>query len=430
MRRKIITLTLAVAMSMSLSGGLSAQAEEANMTVFWWGNQVRNERTQEILDMFAQENPGVTFDGQFADGTDYWTRLATLSAGGSIPDVIQMDYLYIEQYAANDLLLDLTPYIEDGTIDVSNVSDTILSTGEIDGKIYGLCNGINSPALMYNKTLLDEAGIEVPDYMTLDQFKDICREVYEKTGYKTSLTLGSSTSTAYLEYLLRSHGLQLYGDGAFGVNGAEDFEEFFELLEIGITEGWHVDPSVYVERQAASVEQDCLVYGSSPETMSWCAFYASNQLVAMQNAAPEGIEIGITTWPTDDPEASNYLKPSQFFCISADTEYPEIAAQLLNYITNSVECNNVLLGERGVPISSVVAESISDNLSEKEQEVVTYINDVITPMCSTINPPSPENASEVISLIDGLTEKVLYQEITPKEAAEQLYEEGNAILAS
>ena len=443
MKKKMISgVLVSVVLAMSLLSGCGSEANEGDsaqtnnktensgMSMFWWGNQVRNERTQAVLDMFSEEHEGIKIEGQFADGTDYWTRLATLSAGKTLPDVIQMDYLYIEQYADNGLLLDLTPYLEDGTIDTTNVSESILKAGEIDGKVYGICNGINAPSLFYNKTVLDEAGIEVKDNMTLDEFKALCKEVYEKTGYKTSLTYGSSTSTAYLEYLLRAQDKKLYGDGKLGVESADAFNEFFELLAEGVAEGWHVDPSVYAERQAASVEQDCLVYGSNPELMSWCAFYSSNQLAAMQNAAPEGTEIGITTWPSDNPAKSNYLKPSQFFCISSNTKNPEVAAELLDYFTNSVEANNVLLGERGVPISSVVAEEVSAKQSEKEKEVVAYINDVVTPNCSEINAPSPANSSEVINLIDSLTEKVLFGQLSAEEASEQLFTEGNKILAA
>lgn len=404
---------------------------EQNLTVFWWGNQVRNERTQNVLNMFAEENPGVSFDGQFADGTDYWTRLATLAAGHSLADVIQMDYSYLAQYANNGLLVDLTPYIDDGTIDLTNVSDTIVNTGKVGDGIYGICNGVNAPSLFYNKTILEDAGIEVKDNMTLDEFKALCKEVYEKTGYKTSLTYGSNTNTQYLEYLLRAKGLTFYEDGtAFGVDSAEDFVAFFQLFKDGIDEGWHVDPGVYAERQAASVEQDCLVYGSSPDAMSWCAFYSSNQLVAMQNAAPEGTDIGITTWPSDDVVKSNYLKPSQFFCVTTDSNYPDTSAKLIDYITNSVDANNVLLGERGVPISSVVADAISENQSEKDQEVVKFINEVVTPNCSQINPAAPSAGSEIQALVDRLVSEVLYAEVTPEEAAKELYEQGNEKLAA
>lgn len=404
-----------------------AEKEPITMSVFWWGSQLRNERTQQILDMYAEEHPYITFDGQFSD--DYWTRMATLAAGHTLPDVVQMVYAYINQYASEGTLVDLTPYIEDGTIDVTNVAESVLETGRVGDGIYGICNGINASALFYNKTLLDEAGIEIHDYMTVDEFKDICRLVYEKTGYKTSLSYGGYTSESFLQYLLRAEGKHLYGDNALGVESAEDFLPFFELYEEGRKEGWHLDPSLYVERTRGQVQEDPMVYGSSPENMSWCGFYASNQLVAMQSAAPEGMDIALTTYPTSDAKASLWLNPSQFFCVSTDGENPDEAAALIDYITNSVDCNNVLLGERGVPISSVVAEEISVNQSADDQEVVAYINDVVTPNCSTIDPPSPGNGSEVVALLDSVTEKVMYGELTAQEAAAQFFEQGNEILA-
>ena len=86
-----------------------------------WGNQTRNERTQKILDMYSEENPGVTIDGQFSEFNDYWNKLATAAAGHSMPDIVQMDYKYLQQYVNNNLLVDLTPYIEDGTIDTAKL---------------------------------------------------------------------------------------------------------------------------------------------------------------------------------------------------------------------------------------------------------------------------------------------------------------------
>lgn len=404
-----------------------AEKEPITLSVFWWGSQLRNERTQQILDMYAEEHPYITFDGQFSD--DYWTRMATLAAGHTLPDVVQMVYGYLPQYAEEGTLVDLTPYIEDGTIDLTNVSDSVVETGRIGDGIYAICNGVNASALFYNKTILDEAGIEIHDYMTVEEFEDICRQVYEKTGYKSSLSYGGYTSEYFLQYLLRAEGKQLYGDGALGVESAEELQPFFQIYEDGIKEGWHLDPSLYVERTRGQVQEDPMVYGSSPENMSWCGFYASNQLVAMQSAAPEGMDIALTTFPTSDAKASLWLNPSQFFCVSSDSENPDEAAALINYITNSVDCNNVLLGERGVPISNVVAEAIAEKQSADDQEVIDYINNVVTPNCSPIDPPNPASSSEVFALLDALTEKVMYGELTAQEAAEQFFEQANAILA-
>lgn len=399
---------------------------QTKLVMAWWGNQTRNERTQEVLDMYSEKNTSVVFDGQFAEWADYWNKLATSSAGHSLPDIVQMDYKYISQYVSNDLLVDLKPYIDQGTLNVDNLDPGIIDAATVDGKIYAICNGVNAPALLYNKTLLDENGIEVKDNMTMAEFIDLCREVYEKTGYKTNIAYNNGEN--FIEYFLRGKGIQFFDGNKFGTDSAEAFADFFKLYENGIKEEWHLEPSVFAERTIGSVEQDPLVYGSNPSSMSWCTFNYSNQLTAVQNAAPEKMEIGITTWPSEDPKASNYLKPSQFFSVTVDSKAPEEAAKFIDYVTNSVECNEVLLGERGVPASSEIASAIAPKLDADYTKVVDFINNVVTPNCSTLNPPAPDGASEVYDLINQLEEKVCYGKMTAEEAGEELLLKGNEML--
>ncbi len=403
-------------------------SDSSSLIMAWWGNQVRNERTQQVLDLYAEQNPGVTIEGQFSEFNDYWKKLATASAGHTMPDIIQMDYKYLEQYVSNDLLVDLTPYIEDGTIDVSKCNEDVMNSGKIGDKLYALCNGINTPALLYNKTLLDENGITVKDNMTMDEFIALSKEIYEKTGYKTNLCYNQNEQ--YAEYYLRADDIVMYESGKMGGDSADPYIEFFKLYEDGIKDGWMVSPAVFAERTIGSVEQDPLIYGSSPETMSWCSFSYSNQFSAIKNAAPEGVEIGITTWPSKDPVKSDYLKPSQFFAISKDSKNPAEAAKILNFLTNSVECNNILLGERGIPLSSEVAEAISPNLDESSQEIIRFIYDVVDPSSSQVNPPLPDGSSEVNDLLNKLEEQVCYGEMTAEEAGKQLFEQGNSIMGA
>ena len=399
----------------------------ANLVMAWWGNQTRNERTQKIIDLYSEQNPGVAIDGQFSEFNDYWQKLATAAAGHSMPDIVQMDYKYLNQYVTNGLLVDLTPYVEDGTIDTADCNQDVLNSGSVNGGLYALCNGINAPALLYNKTLLDENGITVKDNMTLDEFIDVCKEVYEKTGYKTNLCYNQNEQ--WIEYFLRADDIVLYEDGKLGGDSYEPYADFFKLYEDGLKDGYVIDPSVFAERSIGSVEQDPLVYGSSPETMSWCAFAYSNQLTATVSAAPEGTEIGLTTWPSVDPKKSDYLKPSQFFAISSDSKNPEEAAKILNFITNDVDCNNILLGERGIPLSSKTAEAIAPNLDETTQKVITFVNDVVSANSSQVNPPSTNGASEVNDLINKLQEQVCYGQLSAEDAGKQLFEQGNQIMA-
>ncbi|MEY8354168.1 ABC transporter substrate-binding protein [Lachnospiraceae bacterium 54-53] len=399
---------------------------DVKLTMSWWGNQIRNERTQAALDLYIEQNPGITIEGQFSEWSDYWNKLATSAAGQAIPDIVQMDYMYIDQYVKNGLLVDLKPYIEDGTLDVSSISDNTMASGTVDGGIYAICAGINSPAMMYNKTLLDENGITVKDYLTIDEFQELSRQVYEKTGYKTSIVYG--TAQTYLDYFMRAYDVVLFGDKQMG-GKMEDYIPFFEMYTKGLEEGWLIDPGVFAEIAIGSVEQDPLVYGSSPETMSWCALANSNQLTAVQNAAPEGVTIGMTTWPSPDPKKSGYLKSSQFFSIGAHTKNPEEAVKVLDYLTNSSDANNILLGERGVPASSKIAEELSPKMDELNQEIIRYINEVVTPNSSPINPPQPDGASEVFNLLNQVLEQLCYGAYDAPTAAEEFYNGANKIMS-
>lgn len=426
MKRKKLSILLVGAMAVSALAGVTVQAEEGtSLIVSWWGNQTRNERTQTVLDMYSEQT-GIAFDGQFAEWADYWNKLATASAGHTLPDVVQMDYKYLEQYVSNDLLVDLTPYVEDGTLDVSAVDANILNSGKIGEGLYAIPIGVNAPALIYNKTLLDENGIEIKDNMTMDEFYQVCKEVFEKTGYKTDVAYGNGDN--FIEYTMRSQGAVLYEKGKLGAS-EEQLKAFFDVYEKGIAEGWMCEPGIYSERTIGTPEQMPLVYGSSPSSMSWCAFSYSNALASLQNAAPEGTELAVTTWPANDPTAANYLKPGMLFSVTVDSKNPAEAVKFIDYWTNDVAANEVLLGERGVPASSKTAEAIADKLDETNQYIIQYINEVVTPTSSVINPPAPEGSAEVSKLVDQLVEKVCYGEATAADAAAELFSNGNAMMA-
>ena len=136
--------------------------------------------------------------------------------------------------------------------------------------------------MFYNKTLLDELGITIEDNMSLDDFVAISKEVYEKSGYRANLYHYG----LYMDMYARANDIQ--ATDKLGGDSAEDYVPYFQTLEDGIKEGWHISPSQAAD--TASVEEDPMVYGSSPENMTWCTINGSAQLTAYQAAAPEGTD--------------------------------------------------------------------------------------------------------------------------------------------
>lgn len=362
------------------SGKDSEGGSSDSFTMAWWGNQVRNERTQQALDAYKEES-GITVSGQFYQWGDYWSKMATSAAGKKMPDVIQMDMSYIQQYVDKGQLLDLTPYIEDGTLDTSNISEDIVNMGKVGDGIYGIAAGTSASCMFYNKTLLDELGITINDNMTLDEFIDISKQVYEETGYRSNLYHYG----LYMDMYARANDIQ--ASDKLGGDSADDYLPYFETLETGIKEGWQISPS-----QAADTDS------------------------------------ALTTIPTTDPQKSNYVKPAMYFSVSADTANPEEAVKLLNYLTNSETAYDILLAERGVPASTAISEAIMDKLSPAEQENANFVNNVIAPNSSPMPPFPVEGSTEAQDLLRKLEEKVKYGEYTAQQAADEYFTEANKML--
>ena len=120
-------------------------------------------------------------NAQFADWTGYWDKRSAMDAGGNMPDVVQMDYSYIEQYVAAGLLESFNPYIESGAMDTSMIPQSIIESGAVDGECYAISLGTNTTAMFYTKTLTDSLGIEVPVHTTFDDIADIGVNVYAST---------------------------------------------------------------------------------------------------------------------------------------------------------------------------------------------------------------------------------------------------------
>lgn len=405
-------------------GNKEPESKEAGNTLSmaWWGNQTRNELTQAVLDKYHESNQEITVEGQFYQWNDYWSKMATSAAGNKLPDLVQMDYDYIRQYAEKEQLLDLTPYIENGALETDHIPEDVLSMGVVGNGNYGIAAGTSATALFYNKTLLDSIGITLKDNTTLDEFIEIAQEVQAKTGYRANIIAHGN----YMENWARANGIQITGP-EMGASSPEDYTGYFQILKEGIEKGWHLPTDLGVDTNA--VEQNPMVYGSGPETMSWCALDGASLLQAYQDAAPEDMEIALTTVPASDPVKSNYVKPSMYFSISANTSDPDAAVEVLNYLINSVDANEIMLGERGVPASTEVAEAISGMLSEEGQTVSDFMLNILMPNSTPIAPPNPLGSSEVKDLLLQLEEKVGYGEVTPEEASKEYFEKGNQILA-
>src|SRR4030095_4005749 len=108
-RRRFLTCGAAVASGLLLPS--LARAADVRMRAVWWGGQDRARRTNEAIQIFEKRRPDLKIATESTAGADRWPKAATLLAGVNAPDLLQMDYRYLVEYAKRGTLLPLDPFM-------------------------------------------------------------------------------------------------------------------------------------------------------------------------------------------------------------------------------------------------------------------------------------------------------------------------------
>lgn len=441
MKRKILSLLVLTAMVTSLITGCSSGKkdtadvaktstaaeektaedsssgnEKVTLNLVWWGNQTRNDLTQKAVELYMEKYPEVTIKTEFTDWSGYWDKVSTMAAGGNLPDIMQQDYAYINQFQGSNQLADLTPFIENGTIDTSNISESIIDSGKIDGKLYALSLGSNAPMMVYDKATVEKAGVTIPEQPTIDQLYEIGQTIYEKTGVKTYFDGGINM----MQIIARTTDSHLYDQ--LNEGKADSSLLHFANVEKFANAEFSISADLLVEKNPDVVETKPII-----DQTTWNDFSFSNQFISISAAA--GRDLGICEYPTTSDAAAQplYLKPSMFFSIAETSENKEAAAKFINWFTNSEEANAILMAERGIPVNSQIAEFVKGQVDNVTAQVFDYVAKV-TEIAKPIDAPNPSGSSEVEELGKKMVETLRYGEINAGDAANQFVTESKQIL--
>lgn len=144
----------------------------------------RTEVLQAMVDEFEAANEGVEVEIISLPWGQAFEKLATMVAGGDIPDVVEMPDRWLSLYAGAGQLANLEDHIAGWEHGDTLTGKTLDMARLADGTAYTLPYGFYLRAMFYNKRLLEEAGVEPP--RTMEEFMAASAAVSElegKSGY-------------------------------------------------------------------------------------------------------------------------------------------------------------------------------------------------------------------------------------------------------
>ncbi|MBE3093565.1 MAG: sugar ABC transporter substrate-binding protein [Actinobacteria bacterium] len=155
----------------------------------WEASPLETESVTKGLDLFMSKNPDITVEYNPIPGAGYNSKILTMMAGGTCPDVFFCYSWGYREFAKAGALLNVT----DSFNKEYKIDDFIPSAAtimQVDGGIYGVNSCTVSPVLFYNKDLFDKAGLPYPPSdpakaWTWDEFREVAKKLTIVEGGKT-----------------------------------------------------------------------------------------------------------------------------------------------------------------------------------------------------------------------------------------------------
>lgn len=140
---------------------------------------------QELSTVFEEQNPDINLEWLFLDEGTLRSRLTTdVSTGSGSFDLVTVGAYETNLWAANDWIVSIDqlaseyPAVAEG-YDFDDLLPAVRDGLSYEGELFAVPFYAESSFTMYNKRILDEAGLTMPDQPTWQEVRDIACQVHD-----------------------------------------------------------------------------------------------------------------------------------------------------------------------------------------------------------------------------------------------------------
>ncbi|MFV0374039.1 ABC transporter substrate-binding protein [Microbacterium sp.] len=174
----------------STDGSTDAAGDVTIEFAQWWEPELPDGEFRALIDKFEDENPGITVDlvsGPYASTKE---QLFAGAASGTMPDVVGLDGAWVNDFASQGVIANLTDLMSEAGYDDSQLASQI----QVDGAAY-MIPVVNFVYPMFtNDDLLADAGVTAPP-STRTEFADAAAKVTALGGDVSGWVLPLSLET-------------------------------------------------------------------------------------------------------------------------------------------------------------------------------------------------------------------------------------------
>ncbi len=350
--KKLMFVLMTASLLLAACGGGAKPAGDGpvEITFTMWGAPEELTVWQAVVDDFHAANPNITVKVDVADWDSYWTKLNTLMAGGTPPDVFAMDAPLFLDWQSRGALLNLQPYIDKvpGFLD-GFYPQTLTAYKTADG-YYGLPRDFQTIVLFYNKDMFDAANVAYPTAdWTYDDLLVAAKQLTLDTDNDGKVDQFGFWSDTWDMELLWSEAIWAYGGEIISPDHTKTL-----IGEGGAREAWTYIDSLYKEgvmpTPTAAGEFAGDLFQANMAAMTTIGHWA------VPGYVQAGLNFNVAPMPKG-PAGQATSVNSAGFVVAKDSKHPDEAFKFIQFALS--EAGQGQLAELGfaIPVLKSVAES-------------------------------------------------------------------------
>ncbi len=328
-----------------------------------------------LVKEFEKENPGIKVKNVLV-ASAYSSKLLTRFAGGSPPDIFEIQAEMIYPFLKKGLLLDLSPYIKKSSkLNEKDFFPISLINFRYDGEsfrkgaLYGFPKDLSTAALIYNKGLFNKEGLSYPDSTwTEKEYLEAAKKLTKRDSSGRIIQIGIDRSIDPLFILLDKGGKiwsSDYKKCLLDSKAARAAYQFvYDLQE--------VDKVALTRREMGEGLVKSVGFRSGKAGMSMVYRY---QLPDLTKYISDRFAWDIAPLPSFNGKNIQLLQGPSGWAISQKTKYPEASFKFLEFLIGEKrQIANAKLGWN-VPANKKIAYSdyFLKDLKRKDPEKINQI---------------------------------------------------------
>lgn len=399
----------------------------------WWGGAGRHAATLSAARLFEQRHPGLQIKCEYMGFNGYLERLTTQVAGGSEPDVMQINWAWLAMFSKRGTgFTDLTPLL--GPAVREQLADAELETGRVAGRLNALPVSFSARVMLWNAGSFERLQLPLP--RTWDQLF-AAGPVFRKALGEGAFPLDGELYDMILlaqAWVMQQHGTPFIAPAsaagpsqvAMDEAAALDWVRTYRRL---VNEG--VATPLPLRASLGGAEKPT---EQQPDWVSgrWAGNYTWDSAIPLRASTlkpPQRLALGDFPTLPDAKGSGMFGRPTLMYAVGRHCKQPEVAARFIEYLLTDLDAARLLARTRGLPGARGPFEQLRSEGRLPALELQAHQQIQAQRDAGRLPLPAPLfEHPRLLKFMREVFETVAYGKTTDIAAARRLLKDGSALL--